>query len=147
MNPQLRKFSTPRRAGLTLIEVIAATVLLATLLVAALTAFGQHREQLRRGLAKHKAVAAMDQLMADWFAAKDWNTLPTSGVCNANTDLFWTVRRLPAETLGDNWPVVRLRFEIFALNERSTALLGVELLAADERLSDTLIHPPVELAQ
>jgi prepilin-type N-terminal cleavage/methylation domain-containing protein len=56
------------RRGLTLVEVIAGLVLLATLLTSVLAAFKTHAAQIRSARARLQAAAAADELVAGWMA-------------------------------------------------------------------------------
>lgn len=56
------------RRGLTLVEVIAGLVLLATLLTSVLAAFKTHAAQIRRARERLQATATADELVAGWIA-------------------------------------------------------------------------------
>jgi prepilin-type N-terminal cleavage/methylation domain-containing protein len=125
-------FRGSSRRGLTLIEVIAATVLLGTMLVAAVSGFSANRRQLLRAAAKEQSLAAMDQLIVAWFAEQDWRKMPSAGRCVDAPSLVWRATRLRTESLGDPWPVYTIRFEIFFESDDREPLTSLEVLAADE---------------
>jgi prepilin-type N-terminal cleavage/methylation domain-containing protein len=125
------KSSVRRRRGLTLIEVVAATALLGTILVAALVSFSSHRAQVLRASSKHQAIQAMDVLMVDLFSKTDWTKYPTSGGCPDAPALMWRSSIHTAGAVGDDWPVRRIRFEIVSTDNRREVLASVELLAID----------------
>ena len=132
MSRSNRFFRGSSRRGLTLIEVIAATVLLGTMLVAAVSGFSANRRQLLRAAAKEQSLSAMDQLMAVWFAEQDWRKMPAAGRCADAPNLVWRATRLRTESLGDPWPVYTIRFEIFFESDDREPLTSLEVLAADD---------------
>ena len=85
----------PATAGLTLIEVVAALALMATLLVAVLT--------IRSGLTRRRAsadrrlraVAAADGLLTTWWADPTTFPVDRSGPVPADPALGWSTRVLP----------------------------------------------------
>lgn len=135
-----------RRKGLTLVEVVAATVLLGATLVAALSAFSAHREQLRRTIKKERAVLAVDGLMAEWFANSDWETIPDIGSFREFEDLVWRRTRFDPRRLGDAWPVSGFRVEVFERQTAGPALTSIEILWA-EFPRDTSSPTPVAPAE
>jgi prepilin-type N-terminal cleavage/methylation domain-containing protein len=63
------EFSKPSgRRGLTLVEVIAGLVLLATLLTSVLAAFKTHAVQIRGARDRLQASEAADELLSGWLA-------------------------------------------------------------------------------
>lgn len=62
--------------GLTLVEVIAGLVLLATLLASILIAFGSQAAQMRKSRDRIRAVQLADRLLRDWSSR---NTIPAIG--------------------------------------------------------------------
>jgi hypothetical protein len=84
--------SSPGRRGLTLVEVIAGLLLLATLLTSVLAAFKIHAAQIRAARDRLKASELAEGLLGDWMAR---NQLPAVG----------TQKPLP-ETDGWMWRVL-----------------------------------------
>ena len=84
----------PRCRGLTLVEVVAALALMATLLVAVLA--------IKSGLARRRAaadrqlraVAVADRLLADWW--QDPTTFPVGRSGRADPALAWTTTVVPS---------------------------------------------------
>ncbi|MDR0608970.1 MAG: prepilin-type N-terminal cleavage/methylation domain-containing protein, partial [Planctomycetaceae bacterium] len=54
------------RHGLTLIEVVAAMLLLGTLLVSLLVAFSRHAVQIERSSERLRVIQAAESQLADW---------------------------------------------------------------------------------
>ena len=119
------------RKGLTLIEIVAASLLLGTMLTGALLAFTAHREQLRRATRKRQAVVALEQLLADWFTQPKWEELPRFGACPDNPELVWVRTEFQPKQLGEQWPVKGIRVELYERGERARPLTSIELLDAE----------------
>jgi hypothetical protein len=119
-------FSKPSdRRALTLVEVIAGLVLLATLLTSVLAAFKTHARQIRAARDRLKANAAAEELLSGWLAQ---GALPAVGTQKAIADSDgWTWRLLANETHKSN-PVKigSVRVEIV----RSRDATGDEVLAS-----------------
>jgi type II secretory pathway pseudopilin PulG len=62
--------------GLTLVEVIAGLVLLATLLASILVAFGSQAAQIRKSRDRLQAIELADRLLANWNSQ---NAIPVAG--------------------------------------------------------------------
>jgi len=112
-----------RRRGLTLIEVVAALALMATLLVAVLT--------IKAGLARRRAaadrqlraVAAADGLLTAWWADPPSFPVGRSGPVPTDPALAWSTRVLP------NPPAARLGGRVVRLDIRDPAVvLSVDVL-------------------
>ena len=112
-----------RRRGLTLIEVVAALALMATLLVAVLTikaALTRRRAAADRRL---RAVAAADALLTQWWADPATFPVGRSGPVAADPSLAWSTRVLP------NPVAARLGGRVVRLDVRDPAVvLSVDLL-------------------
>lgn len=68
------------RAGLTLIEVIAATLLLGTLLVSILLAYGRHATQIKRAEQQVAVINALNTQIADWYLTRRGVPINESGL-------------------------------------------------------------------
>ena len=112
-----------RRRGLTLIEVVAALALMATLLVAVLTIkAGLTR---RRAVADRqlRAVAAADALLTAWWADPATFPVGRSGPVPAEPSLAWSTRPLP------NAAAARLGGRVIRLDIRDPGVvLSVDVL-------------------
>ncbi len=101
-----------KRRGLTLVEVVAALVLLATLLVGMLSSYQIHRQQIVRATEGRQAVDVAEQLLADWFTATPSVPRNARGTVMVNRKRWiWTTatvsrRQLTKETYTE---IVRLR--------------------------------------
>ena len=111
------------RCGLTLIEVVAGIALLATLLVSILVAHKKHAEQVRLAQKRLDAIEQLDQLLAEWSAAGNWQPVGSAGDL---AGFKWRVEaadsRVPDE-LGSEV----IRVELF---DDIRVLASVELLSA-----------------
>jgi prepilin-type N-terminal cleavage/methylation domain-containing protein len=99
------------RRGLTLVEVIAGLLLLATLLTFVLAAFKTHAAQIRAARDRLKASELAEGLLSEWMAR---NQLPPVGTQKplSNTD-GWMWRILANETqLSGPAPLRTVRVEI-----------------------------------
>jgi hypothetical protein len=119
-------FSKPSdRRALTLVEVIAGLVLLATLLTSVLAAFKAHAGQIRAARDRLKANAAAEELLSGWLAQ---GSLPAVGTQKAIADSDgWIWRLLGNEThQSDPVKIGSVRVEIV----RSRGATGDEVLAS-----------------
>ncbi len=88
--------------GLTLIEVVMATALMSTVLVAMISVFQKHRSQLLQASRKIEAVQGMDLLLAGWFSDETkWPIFPTQGRLQEGSDLVWQARPVRQMRLGN----------------------------------------------
>ena len=119
-------FSKPSdRRALTLVEVIAGLVLLATLLTSVLAAFKAHAGQIRAARDRLKAHAAAEELLSGWLAQ---GSLPAVGTRKAIADSDGWIWRLLANETHQSDPVKfgSVRVEIV----RSRDATGDEVLAS-----------------
>jgi hypothetical protein len=117
--------SSSGRRGLTLVEVIAGLVLLATLLTSVLAAFKTQAGQIRAARDRLKASELAEGLLGDWMAR---DQLPPVGTQKplANTD-GWMWRVLANETqLSGPAPLRTVRVEICRPPDAS----GAQILAS-----------------
>jgi prepilin-type N-terminal cleavage/methylation domain-containing protein len=137
-----------RRAGLTLIEVIAALVILGTLLVGIVLSRSRHSRQIALAERKMQAVRAADGLLTRWWSSPEGIPLGNSGQVESDPSLRWRTEVRPDPTL-EKLDVRVVRLEI--LETRSTGqaegdevLTRVELLLANppEKAEDDPQGPP-----
>lgn len=116
-----------RRPGLTLLEVVAAILLLATLLAGILTGLARQSRQLRRADVRMQAVAAADALLTDWQAAGA--EIPESASGGAGQSFAWRTTPVPDATAASLYSRV-VRLEVFSSSPpaASDPLLALDLL-------------------
>jgi prepilin-type N-terminal cleavage/methylation domain-containing protein len=83
--------SSSGRRGLTLVEVIAGLVLLATLLTAVLAAFKTHATQIRGARERLKASATAEELVSGWAAQGALPAVGTQKPLPGTDGWFWRV--------------------------------------------------------
>jgi prepilin-type N-terminal cleavage/methylation domain-containing protein len=88
-------FRFSRRAGLTLIEVIAAIVILGTILVGIVLSKSRHTRQIALTQRKMEAVRAADRLLTRWWTGPDGIPVDKSGQVPQNPSLRWRTRVVP----------------------------------------------------
>lgn len=114
---------------MTLLEVLAALVILATLLTGLLMAKGRAERQHALAERRLRAIAAADELIADWWAQ---NAVPSNsaGKFSRHTGLQWQTRTTKAQSEGPaQSPIVRV--EIMDVADKA-ALASVDLWMPDE---------------
>ncbi len=92
-----------RRAGLTLIEVVAAIAILGTVLVGVVMAKARHTHQLALTERRNDALRAADELLASWWTEPQGVPVAQSGEFEAGVPLAWETRWVPnraVEELG-----------------------------------------------
>jgi type II secretory pathway component PulJ len=81
-----------RSTALTLIEVLAAIVILGSVLVGMVLAKSRHTEQLALAKRKQEAAAATDALLNRWWTRKEGVPLGEEGSFENHPDLQWRSR-------------------------------------------------------
>lgn len=106
-----------RPAGLTLIEVIAAVVILGTILVGIVMAKSQHTRQAAATGRQNAAVRAADELIAGWWST---GNVPVgqSGPVESDASLTWRTSEVPNEA------VARLGARVVRVEIRSASPAG-----------------------
>ena len=84
-----------QRAGLTLIEVIAAIAILGTLLVGIVLARTQHTRQLALATRKDAAIQAADELIASWWTNQEGIPINSSGYIPTDSTFAWRTQIIP----------------------------------------------------
>jgi prepilin-type N-terminal cleavage/methylation domain-containing protein len=126
-------FSHPRRRrGLTLIEVVAALVLLGTILFSVTIARGRFMRQWADAERQLQATRAADALMTDWLGGPPSQVPRASqGPLAGVADAYWRTLTLPdpaARQLG----AVIIRLELIDQRRRTdNRLLSVDFLLSD----------------
>lgn len=126
-----------RRAGLTLIEVVAALVILGTILVGIVLSRSRHSRQIALSERKMQALRAADGLLSRWWSSPEGIPLDASGDVESDPSLRWRteVRARPGLEELD---VRVVRLEI--LETRSTGRIHSDEVLADVEL--LLANPP-----
>jgi hypothetical protein len=123
-----RRKSWRRPAGVTLVEAVAGTLVLGTLLVSVLTAKVQLDGQARRAAAKIAACEVLDGLLNGWWADPDGVPLWAQGEVPSHAGWRWRTRvpqRLDAKALQAKVVAV----EVFAPGQTDKApAAAVEIL-------------------
>lgn len=146
--PPLKQFLAHKddrhdRRALTLIEVVVALVLLASLLVGMVTAYSAHHRQGIRAHRKRHAAAAADKLLTQWFLDANPN-VPRSGqgLLPGPSPLIWRteiVHRNVIETL----PVEIVRLQIFSETALFRGQSGAENTPSPLAQVDVMLPVPV----
>jgi len=92
-----------RRAGLTLIEVIAAIAILGTLLVGIVLAKSRHTQQIALTQRQNDAVRAADELIASWWVAEQGFPIGQWGALADDPTMVWEteiVRNAEVDDMG-----------------------------------------------
>lgn len=135
----MRGKSRHRRA-VTLVEVVAALAILATVVATMLAARARHTRQYVAAGRAIEAVQVLDVLVADWW--RQPGSIPVSGDGNIDShpDLTWRAQTLgPAPAGLDEMRVVRLSIlGSSGPSRREPAVLAsVDLLLRDDEIKGT----------
>ncbi len=109
------------KAGLTLVEVLAALALLSTLLVGTLMAHSRHAEQIRRSRRTLDALRRVDELLYRWMATDGLiprtatGSLPGEGE-SGEDEWIWRTRLLSRDHC-QSLKVDVVRLEVFPRRE------------------------------
>ncbi len=135
--------------GTTLVEVIAALVLAATVLAGALTAYGRAVRQQRVATERLEAVHLADELLAEWFSpdgampVPESSSMPATGEIGDDDRWSWRLSELPS-TLGtrptEKNPFVVSSYRLEIITEANgqipkRTLVTVEVAGAIETVS------------
>ncbi|QDU70610.1 type IV pilus modification PilV family protein [Mucisphaera calidilacus] len=95
--------SPPTRAGLTLIEVVAALAILGTILATMVMAKSYHTRQLANADKQSRAVTLTDNLIAAWWTDEKGIPIGAAGTFPTEPEFIWQtqiVRNDPVQDLG-----------------------------------------------
>ena len=110
--------------GLTLIEVVAALVLMGTLLVGIVMARGKHTRQLALADERLAAIAAADNLLASWWAEPASLPRSGSGTVPGRPTWRWSIESVENESIEQlGAAIVRLTLH----GNRPAPLVSVDL--------------------
>ena len=90
-----------KRRGLTLFEVVAATVVLGTILVGIVLSKSRHTRQLGVAKRQDRAVRAVDEMISGWWASTDGVPINESGQLGPDATLTWSTRLIENEPLAE----------------------------------------------
>lgn len=108
-----------RPAGLTLIEVVASVVLLATVLTGMVIAKSRHTRQLALSQRISTAVRAADELIATWHLSSDGVPVDRTGSIAGDESLHWRTRLVAGHEL-ESWRASVVRVEVMDANHQAT---------------------------
>ncbi|HBO44191.1 MAG TPA: hypothetical protein DD670_09710 [Planctomycetaceae bacterium] len=118
VRPVKKAASRAHRRAMTLLEVAVGLLLLATLLVGILRAFGQHSRQARHARIRLEAVAVADALLAEWFSRGGEVPGDDEGEVPGHPEYYW--RLTPLEEICDEeLDLGAVRVDLFFLGEKA----------------------------
>lgn len=133
MNAKQISFCSRWPRGMALVELVAGLALLAAVLAGIVTARAQLRHQARETELRRQAIAAVDAMLADWWADVRHFPRQSSGRVDGAAGLVWSTRpvRSPAadSLLGE---VVRLEVSDESDPRGRNVLASVEVLLPRE---------------
>lgn len=118
-----------KRLAFTLLEVVAAIGLVASLLVAVLVAYDRLAKQTLRGRLRLEAIAAAEQLLSDWSMTQPMTLPAAEGTVAGNQQLKWRLVSRSQEGL-DPWGVQVATLKVYdgAPDDQKQALATLEFL-------------------
>lgn len=118
-----------RRKAFSLMEVVVALMLMATLLTSIILAIGRHRRQGKLAEDRRLAIRIADQLLATWHESKHGIPYMSSGPIPEHRGWIWRTNVVANQTLfGANFP--KIGFEIVQPQaQRDVLLVQLEILA------------------
>lgn len=117
------------KKAFSLIEVVVALMLMATLLTTVIMAIGRQRRQGKLAEDRREAIRIADQLLSAWNESKNGIPLMNSGTIPEHNGWFWRTRVEANHPLfGTNFPTIG--FEIIQRQtQRDVMLVRLEILA------------------
>lgn len=105
---------TGRRTAVTLIEVVVALVLLATLVTGMVTAYSAHYRQALLASRRQDAIQAADRLLAQWYASADPQVPRSSfGILPGASTYVWRTEIVHRSVI-ESLPVEVVRLRVFS---------------------------------
>lgn len=132
------------KRGLTLLEVVVALGLVATLLVTMLVAHGRLTRQQRRAERQTEAIAAADQLLASWMATSPMVIPARRGIIEEPSE-----RRVTSQIVGQPLARPPLEWQIQPVAMETATIPGTQVLRLEvfERETAASVMAPRLLAQ
>ena len=130
------------RSGFTLIEVLAALVLLSILLVGIVSARSQYIRQSRVVASKQSAIIAVDELLEVWWGDNEhvievgqWGHL----IDEESIRLDWQIEPVQrVEGVPEDLQMRIVRFEVVDKNQNDEVVLSVDLIVSDLSIGQEL---------
>ena len=123
--------ATNARRAMTLVEVIAGIALLGTVLAVTVLSHGRLLRQHQRAQTKLQAVAAVDQLLSQWYAHGETVPAQSSGKLPGSPVVVWKTQRGRTQTSGAiSVEVVELTAKIEGESPTLPPLVRIELALA-----------------
>lgn len=114
-----------QRRGLSLVEVIAALVLMGAVVTSALLAFSSHRRQLSIARQRLEAVGVAEELLPQLMTRRQGLKAGQEGPIAGRPDWFWQTS-LVGTTVVATLPMHVIRFEIRSKTDPKTVLTRIE---------------------
>ena len=137
----MRFSKRPPRRGLTLIEVLAGTVLLTAMMATYLKGAKDLRVQKARATAIIECTAELEALLEQWFSEGKGIPRPAEGTMAWNERFRWRTKAVPCQATKEPlFETVRLEvFEIPSSADPGPALFALEVVDFNEteELSET----------
>lgn len=115
------------RRGLSLLEVIAALVLMGTIVVTTLLAFSKHRRQLALSKERLQAAEIAEELLPQLIRSERGIVAGQRGTIAGRPDWFWQTS-LVGTTVVATLPMHVIRFEIYSKRESESVLTRIEMV-------------------
>lgn len=117
--------------GFTLLEVIVALALMATVLVSSILAFARHHEQLKSADQRLEAVRIADGIVSQMIATQDGVPLRGQGAVLGKANWYWRTETVGATQIA-NVPLLVVRFQIVAAGAEPRELVSVNVVRAEK---------------
>ena len=129
-------WTSSRRRGLTLVEVVAGLALLSALLVTVLTAKSRATRQLASANRRLEAVAAADRLLVGWWQDRAHFPRQSSGRVPGDAGFAWRTSPVRNDAVNALAASV-IRVEVIDERAKPRSVLAfVEVVLDDERPAD-----------
>jgi prepilin-type N-terminal cleavage/methylation domain-containing protein len=130
------------RPGLTLVEVLAALVLLGTILTGLVMAKSHHTRQLTRTAERQTGIRLADELITRWWTSPQGIPVDQRGAIDGDSSWVWDTRLVPndaLQTLGTRVVRVTVRpvSNDFGTATDDQAAVSVDLVLPDPDLIRT----------
>ena len=120
--------SCSRRNAVTLVEVVVALVLLATLVAGMVVAYSAHHRQALVAVRRNHAIQAADQLLDKWYSGSQENVPRNSfGAVAPDSPMAWRTQ-VVHQNLIETLPVEVVRLQVYANSSFETPLAQVDVL-------------------
>ena len=116
------------RHGLTLIEVIAAMLLLGTLLVTLLLAFSRQAIQMERASQRLRVQEAAEEQLAEWHLQFGFAPVNEEGEFQIDGKTYrWQTRPIE-QSIDRQFLLGKIVYEVFSTEDNKTPILSLELV-------------------